>query len=62
MADATKQLREKKCPMCGKRYIFHDYWAYKIVSGTRVESYCSWSCMRKAEREKGYQKKRKKAV
>ena len=66
MANVQKQLKEKICPVCGRNYIFHDYWAYKIIIrtkwGTRSESYCSWTCMRKAEEEKEQQKKREKAV
>lgn len=62
MANVQKQLKEKTCPVCGKNFIFHDYWAYKITYGTRVESFCSWTCMRKVEKEREQQKKRKKAV
>ena len=56
MANVQKQLKEKICPVCGKNYIFRDNWAYKIMYrekwGFRSESYCSWSCMRKAEKAK----------
>lgn len=61
MANAQKQLKEKTCPICGRNYIFRDFWAYKTTYGTRIESFCSWSCMRKAEKAKEEQKKRKRA-
>lgn len=53
MADATKQLKEKKCPVCGRTYIFRDCWAYKKTYGDHVTNYCSWSCLRKAEEREG---------
>lgn len=53
MADARKQLKEKICPVCGKKYIFRDHWAYKILKDEHVTNYCSWSCMRKTEKENG---------
>lgn len=63
MANVQKQLKEKTCPVCGKNYIFRDFWAYKITYGKRwTISYCSWSCMRKAEKDREQQKKREKAV
>lgn len=62
MANVKKQLKEKTCPVCGRNYIFHDFWAYKIVNGTRIISFCSWSCMRKAEKDRAQQKKQKKVV
>ena len=53
MADAKKQLKEKTCPMCGKTFIFREHWAYKIIKDTHVTNYCSWTCMRKVEKENG---------
>ena len=50
MADARKQLKEKICPVCGRRYIIRNHWAYKIVKDTHVTNYCSWTCMRKVEK------------
>ena len=52
MANLSKQLKEKKCPMCGKNFIFRDNWAYKTTYGDHVKAYCSWTCLRKAEKEK----------
>ena len=51
MADQTKQLREKICPMCGKTFIFRDNWAYKMTDGYHVQAFCSWTCLRKKEKE-----------
>lgn len=53
MADARKQLKEKTCQVCGKTFIFRDNWAYKILKDKHVTNYCSWSCMRKVEKENG---------
>ena len=47
MADATKQLKERKCDLCGKSYIYHEKWAYKIKYREHVKNFCSWTCLRK---------------
>jgi len=52
MANLSKQLREKKCPICDKTFIFRDNWAYKKTYGDHVKAYCSWTCLRRAEKEK----------
>ena len=51
-----KQLREEKCPMCGKLFYPLGDWAYSISSrgkaGDKCRRFvCSWSCMRKHEKE-----------
>ena len=58
MSNPKKQLQEKKCPVCGRGYIFRDCWAYKKTYGDHVTNYCSWSCMRKAEAEEERKKKK----
>lgn len=49
MSRPSKQLKEKECALCGKIFIYRDCWAYKRTSGDRVQAFCSWSCLRKAE-------------
>jgi len=53
MGRPSNQLKERKCPVCGKSYIFRDNWAYKITYGDHIKSYCSWGCLRKKEKEDG---------
>lgn len=62
MADATKQLKEKTCPMCGKNFIFRNEWAYKTRYGDHVTNYCSWTCLRKRQAEELAKKKKRQKV
>ena len=51
---------EKVCAMCGKVFYVHDaeVYAYKKgYAGYRTTYFCSWGCMRKAEKEKDEYKK-----
>ena len=50
MAKEKNQLDERICPECGRAFIFRDQWAYKLIKNKRVVNYCSWTCMRKNER------------
>ncbi len=50
MTKARTQLDERVCPECGRRFIFRDQWAYKLIKNKRMVNYCSWTCMRKNER------------
>ena len=50
MAKEKNQLNERVCPECGKSFIFRDQWAYKIVKDKHVVNYCSWTCMRRNEK------------
>ena len=50
MANMQKQLKERKCSMCGRMFIFRDNWAYKQTYGDHVKLFCSWTCLRKKEK------------
>lgn len=56
----------KTCPACGKTFyvIEPELWAYKheghIAGADKREFLCSWSCLRK--HEKNYQKKKDEAI
>lgn len=48
---------EKKCPMCGKKFIARAEWAYKQYD----RYYCSWHClqeMRKGKPSRAQKKER----
>lgn len=48
----------RKCKICGKKFFANDEYAYKIKKGWKdVKWFCSWSCMRKFEREQEAKKK-----
>jgi len=47
--DFTAQWKEKKCPICGKRFLYHVGWVYKIGSADHLKIFCSWGCLRKFE-------------
>ena len=44
---------DKKCPICGKVFTVFDVntWAYKRRFKNAGGYYCSWGCLRAAERE-----------
>ena len=47
--------RERTCAMCKKRIYVPDAeaWVFKVgYSESKKTYYCSWGCMRKAERQK----------
>lgn len=56
MTKARTQLEERICPECGRAFIFRDQWAYKLIKNKRVVNYCSWTCMRKNERNRSNEK------
>lgn len=60
MANERKQLREKKCPECGRVFIYRDYWTYKKTYGDHITAFCSWTCMRKREAKEQAKKKGRK--
>ena len=37
---------ERKCPVCGKKFLGYDTWVYK----RNERMYCSWGCLRKHDR------------
>jgi len=44
--------KEIECPICKKIFIrLSSNWVYKIGSGTHQKYFCSWKCMRKAEKD-----------
>lgn len=52
MSNPKNQLVEKICPECGRKFIFRDHWAYKLMKDHHVVNYCSWNCKRKNEKGK----------
>ena len=50
--------KECKCPVCGKTYFRSARWAYKIDA----VYFCSWTCLRKKERELDGMKSRRRRV
>jgi len=49
----TTDLISRKCRRCGKEIsVLHPaQWAFKKVSGMNVTYWCSWTCLRKDEKE-----------
>lgn len=45
-------ITERKCPICGKNFIAAPYHQWKIGYYKRPKLVCSYSCMRKWEKEK----------
>ena len=41
---------KKKCKICGKEFYASGEYAYKKRKNSRVQYYCSWSCLRKGEK------------
>ena len=60
MADARKQLMERTCAECGRPYIYHNHWTYKMTINEKAYNFCSWGCMRKREAEVQKEKEEKK--
>jgi hypothetical protein len=53
-----------RCPVCGK--VFHIYsprnYAYKIINeNNQRRLFCSWTCLRKAEKVCGFKSRYRKA-
>ena len=62
MEKKTTEARMSECPICGKRYLPAPEHYYKIGSGeydmdTRNRPVCSYSCMRKWEKEQEAKRK-----
>lgn len=60
----TAIILERKCSQCGKKFIVTgsaEQWVYKIRRDKRDVWFCSWHCLRAAEkaREADIEKKRK---
>jgi hypothetical protein len=53
MKDVNYHLPENKCPICGKKFIAAPYhgWIIKETEKRRGTKVCSYSCMRKWEKE-----------
>lgn len=64
----TRNIKESKCPICGKLFYATSQWAYKINLKNTVRNVCSYSCTQgKAYKQKheqawqdGYNKRWKK--
>ena len=56
-------FNEKICSCCGKAFTVSDptQWKLKMKINNKPAVFCSWGCMRKAEKAKEEQKKRKRA-
>ena len=52
-------FKSVKCPICGKSFVPAPYHVYKMFIKGSYRYLCSWSCYRKAEREKENKKKTK---
>ena len=51
--------REIKCFNCGKHFISHEEWAYKKCFNHIDRKFCSWRCLREAEKKHGTRKEQK---
>lgn len=49
MRDGFKS-KEETCPICGKLFIRYPEWVYKRGHVGKETYYCSWTCLRRAER------------
>ena len=47
------EFHEKQCARCGKEFIGNLDWAYKIGKRYNAIMFCSWSCLRAYEKERG---------
>lgn len=63
-----QELFKRICPICGKEFYSYDseQWAYRIGDSKHTARgkyirVCSWTCMRKWEREHDKQRKKKSA-
>ena len=43
---------ERKCAVCGKRFVMTPGWAYKKSWGKAGKVFCSWKCLRKMETQR----------
>ena len=48
------QVETAKCPVCGKKFTPAPQHCLKIGEGTHAPLVCSYSCMRKWEKENAY--------
>ena len=53
MNDRVFTGKETECSVCGKRFIIYPDWVYKKTYDNREKVFCSWSCMRKWETNRG---------
>ena len=44
---------ERKCSRCGKIFIFHPEWVYRISPTDTTRIFCSWSCLQAFRNERG---------
>ena len=44
---------ERKCSRCGKVFIFHPEWVYRISPTDTTRIFCSWSCLQAFRNERG---------
>ena len=54
MVTDNLDIHIRQCPVCKKEFYANaDHWAYINFIGKKRHVFCSWSCMRKFERERG---------
>ena len=50
--DYLQRRYDKKCPICGKTFAYYpSEHVYKHSKGRETLYFCSWTCMRKHEKE-----------
>lgn len=60
MSSCECSTKGRKCPNCGNTfYTTMGQWAYQLRKGKGRVYYCSWSCMRKAEKEMNIKRRRR---
>jgi len=47
-----KDPRMRVCPICKKEFLLPYENVYRLLIRERVVDYCSWTCYRKAQKEK----------
>lgn len=53
MTDRVYTGNERECSVCRKKFIMYPDWAFKQSFKSREKVFCSWSCMRKWEKNRG---------
>lgn len=64
MTDIETGYNERKCYRCGKQFIIHDPadWVFKRMLHGADKFFCSWSCLKRFEEERGTKTERREKV